>query len=817
MRIRADHGAARPGGIRITAAGRLRFARCTRRLPVRDHSTPTMTLHTTPFPRDPGDPVALPAWALLAALFAGPLVAQQFDYKPAPSKDPVKGWHDTSPLTDAERTMLREQRAPHASLPGGRRPAVGSPLLALDRVHFDRPGDGRLWAAGRTYKASFGADGFVYVPYLGSQAPRNFPVRFVLRAVRVGGEALPLAAAEPELAGARVTFPRGPVREQYDLRLDEVEQTFVVDTALAGDVEIDVQVVSDLAEDSATSGLQFANEFGCVHYGTAHVVDGAALRPVPTAFDGDAVRIRVPAAARGPGPLVVDPIIGASAYTYSASGDSAQPDIAYDASSDQYLVVWQHPFSATDIDVWSQFWNGDGTVVPSSLASIDFTSLSFANPRVANLNASDRFLVVSQRYDGVRWQIYGRLRLAGSAPHPIVFPISDPAVAGDCVNPDIGGDSGNGSRCFVVWEREFIAGSDHDIHGRMVNADTSLAPFTLFLEDSASSLHTLPHVSQSNGAGPLASPLWVVVWQFRFSATDWDVYGAAVSPSGANGTITTSSVAIDSSASNDLVPAVSSPATDLGGTVPTYMVTYERQNPFHAIARLVSPVFGNLFVDQITPVDLTQTFGLGGFWVRTESDGCRFAVLSGSSTITVSTFALGGAGLVMHEAPVALPTVPSYPRIASKRSGGGAHTDYGIAFVDLNWFPDRIVVSAYQGRVPGNDVVRRTMACQGLAIDAAGRPFLGEGLTFTLTGFGTDIPGFAFGETAPATTLLCAACPFGVLFNTLIPVVGSTLSVPLPCNIGLIGVQASVQGFALGSGPCVASLHFSDTLDFSVR
>ncbi|MBK8978881.1 MAG: hypothetical protein IPM29_23520 [Planctomycetes bacterium] len=776
-----------------------------------------MTTNANPSVLIPGVSALGATAALLAALLAAPLAAQQPDFKPAAGPDPVKGWHDPSPLTDDECAMLLLQRAPHATPAGGRSPVVGAPVLTLDRVHFDRARDGELWAAGTTYKASFGRDGFTYVPYLGSDAPRDYPVRFVLRAVRVGGVALPLVPAEPELAGTRVTFARGAVRERYDLRLDQVEQSFVVDSALAGDVEIDVQVISELAEDGTTPGLQFGNRLGCVHYGAAHVVEDAVLRPVETTFDGDSLTIRVTAALRTPAPLVVDPIIRTSAFTYSASGDSAQPDIAYDASSDQYLVVWQHPFSATDIDVWSQFWNGDGTVVPSSLASIDFTTFSFSNPRVANLNASDRFLVVAQRHDGVRSQIYGRLRLAGSAPHPIVFPISDPSVAGDCVNPDIGGDSGNGNRFFVVWEREFIAGTDHDIHGRMVNADISLAPFTLFIEDTASTLHTLPHVSQSNGNGFTASPQWLVVWQFRFSPTDWDVYGAAVAPGGASGTITTRAVSIDASANNDLVPAVSSPATDLGGTVPAYMVTYERQAPFVAMARIVSPVFSTAFVNQITPVDLTQAFGLGGFWVRTESDGCRFAVLSGNGNVTVSTFALGSGGLVLQEAPQVLPTVPFYPRIAAKRSGGGSHTDYGIAFVDTNWFPDRIAVSAYEGRTAGSGIVRRTMACQGLSIGVAGRPFLGEVLTFTLTNHGTDAAAFAFGDTAPATNLLCATCPFGVLLNTMILVPGNALSLTIPCDVALAGFRASVQGLAFGSGPCVASLHTSDTLDLTVR
>src|SRR5690606_20321402 len=104
---------------------------------------------------------------------------------------------------------------------------------------FDTPGDGRIWAVGATFKASFGPDGFVYVPFFGSDAPRNYPVKFALRAVRVGGESVPFAATANATRDARrVTFDRGPVREIYDLDVDSVEQTFVVDSGLAGDVDV---------------------------------------------------------------------------------------------------------------------------------------------------------------------------------------------------------------------------------------------------------------------------------------------------------------------------------------------------------------------------------------------------------------------------------------------------------------------------------------------------------------------------------------------------------------------------------------------------
>jgi hypothetical protein len=451
--------------------------------------------------------------------------------------------------------------------------------------------------------------------------------------------------------------------------------------------------------------------------------------------------------------------------------------------------------------------------VPGSVGIIDISILSHSNPRVASLDAFDRFLVVMQRYEAGVWQIWGRLRLAASTPHPIVFPISDPGLSGHCVNPDIGGDSGPGDKWLVVWERQLSA-TDFDIHARTVRADISLAPSTTFIENSAATIHSLPQVSQGNGNGLTSQPRWMVAYQFRFSATDEDIHGAVLD---ANGAITTPNQSIDRSVATDFVPSVSSPAVDLTTGSPLFMVTYERQSPLEARARVLQEVAAVGLVNQITPVSLTAAFGLGPFWVRTESDGCRFAVLSGSSSIDVATLALRNGALFLHEAPQTLPGIPSYPRIASKRSGGGPRTDYGIAYVDLNWFPDRILVTAYEGRTPGNDLVRRVMGCNGLGIDAAGGAALGETATFTLSNVGGDLPGFVFSAPVPASTAVCTSCPLGVAQSGAVALLGNPFTVAIPCNPSFVGGSSAVQGFALGSGPCIASLRFSDTIDLMVR
>lgn len=741
---------------------------------------------------------------ILAATLCAPLAAQQLDFKPAPVPDPVKGMHEVSPLTPAELAR-RTRPSPRAASAG--MPQVQERSDDFTRVLFDRPGDGRIWARGATYKASFGTEGFVYVPDFGSEAPQNYPVQFVLRAVRLSGRDVAFAAdAVPAQTGARITFDRGPVREVYDLATDQVEQSFVVDVG-SGDLEVEVEVRSELREDGDCPGLQFGNALGLVHYGNAFVVDGATKREVATTFAEGTIRVRVPAVQRGKGPVVIDPIIHTSAFTHQTNRDCHNPDIAYDATFDRYMAVWEHAFSATDTDVFSEFRNGDGTAIAGSLASIDFTTLTHAHPRVANINSNNLFLVVMQRMQGAQWQIWGRRRLANTTPQPELFPISDAAILGHHVFPDVGGDpddSGPERQWLVVWERQLSA-VDFDIHARIVRADTSLSP-TILIENSANTIHSLPHVSQSNGGGQTPTPRWLVVYQFRINATDEDIYGAVLDRTGA---ITRPNSAIDRSLFIDLAPSVSSPMIDRPGNDPLFMVTYERQNPQQARALVLDLNFAN----QINPTDLSQ-FGLGPFWVRAESDGCRFAVIAGDP-IGPTTLAIANGNLVRHDPPAPLPGAPRYGRIASKRSGGGPPTDYGIVYVDAAPTPDPIMVAAYRGHVPGGGVARRSIGCGGLGIDSNGRPFLGDELRFVLSNTGSDFVGQLLGM--PAAVPICAGCLLGVdVGGPLVNFPFTPLVLRLPCEGSLLGVTFSVQGYGAGSGACLGTLRLSDTLDVTI-
>src|SRR5262249_53815027 len=77
-----------------------------------------------------------------------------------------------SPLAAQSAGPLPEPvQAEHAP-----RHALRGQGLGAGQVLFDAPGDGSVWAITRTYKAAFDSDGLEFVPFLGSQAPRNFPV-----------------------------------------------------------------------------------------------------------------------------------------------------------------------------------------------------------------------------------------------------------------------------------------------------------------------------------------------------------------------------------------------------------------------------------------------------------------------------------------------------------------------------------------------------------------------------------------------------------------------------------------------------------------
>lgn len=672
-------------------------------------------------------------------------------------------------------------------------------------VSFDRLADGQIWALGTTYKASFGGAGFVYVPFFGSTAPRNYPVQFILRSVRVGGHEVAFAAdVAARREGTRVTFGRGAVHEIYDLMPSGIEQTFVIDGERAGDVDVELEVTTDLRGNATQNGLRFANHLGAVTYGTAYLVDGARKSEIATTWNGSTLRLRVPGAQRGVGAVVIDPMIGTTSLTPTLMA-STLPDIAYDATTDRWLATWVHVFSQADHDVVAELRSTNGQPVAGSFTLLDLTDVSFTSPRTANLNSADRFLIAMERL-GTRSSVWGRT-LNATSPFGTsqLFEISPPSNLNQGAL-DVGGDSGTGTRWLVAWVHGGSSIGAADVLGRQVEANGTVLPNTIRVE-TLPSVCTDPQVSLSNGNGLTPQPRWCVVYNEHALPTDADVRGTMIDLAG--NVIVERAITLD--ATNDVFPQVSSPLVDVDGQ-PRFLVSYEQ---WSATSEMVARVVDSGLVSRTPQVNLTRRYGFDGAFSRVESDGTRFAATTKvGSNLRVGTLAFANDDIVLHETPQVI-AGGDFPHIASKRSGGGPNTEYGIVYISSGSSP-RASLGLYHGRAPAGGITHRGTSC-GLGIDTNGQATLGATLQVALSNVRNDVVGLLLGGPAPAVPL-CPNCAIGVDIAQPVIALPTPLNLRLPTSPRFVGATVAVQGYAIGSGTCgPAALRLSDTVDITLQ
>ena len=691
----------------------------------------------------------------------------------------------------------------------------------FDHVLHDAPGDGRLWAAGSTWKASFGREGFTYVPALPG-APRNFPVQLRLAGVRVGGQAVPLHTnVMPVRDGDRIVFDRGAVQEVYDLRVAEVEQTFVVDTALAGDVDVDIAVVSELGEDPTRPGIQFANTFGEVRYGDAFLVRDGDKLAIDSWHAGSTIRLRAPAALRGDGPVIIDPILSTAPVTTSA-GALTSPDVAYDATNERYLMVWESVFSELDHDVFTLMLDAQGNPIPGSGAPVDITSTYVEHPRVANSNQADRFLVVVailNASSGQQW-IFGRTRDAfgAMAMQPAVL-FSDASTGGSNYLCEVGGDPGTGPGdhdWLVVWANS-LSGTTARIQGRIVKNDGQPRTLSVIPIQSVQDQRNWDvQVSRSNGNGVVTQPMWWVVYGRSTPQTAGDIHGRSVDCNGVVGT----EQPFETSASDDKRPHVSSPAMlpDRTG----FMLTWERTGS--AMGRVLRHDPNGWLVFQTW--DLGWSFGAARHLPRVDSDGLRFAFTSTAAINNTSleglnharTFAYDGSDLAQQGPSQGLPGFTSQTRIVALAASGGTTGRYGIAYLKYESGFQRPMFTRFAGQSAGEETNVLPTACGSATIAVTGSTALGSTLSFTLSNYGNDIPAFGFGGANVNAVPICPTCSLGLRLDLPILVIpGAAVSIAIPPALALIGETYAMQGLAVGSGTCFGSLLFTDTVRFTIR
>ncbi len=470
----------------------------------------------------------------------------------------------TLPPLDPSAAAARRERAKDSSAPVRR---------TLEYPIFDVDETGTLWVRGSTYKASFGLAGATYVPFLGKDAARNWPISMRIASITANGAPVGFDAEVPAARDAStIAFERGSVVEQYLIGREGMEQRFVFDTLPSrGEIVVTIALETELEARVVDEGLRFENDLGAATYGRALALDASGrTSPMEERLEQGRIQLVVPAefVASAELPLVIDPYVSTMPISVAVEEDF-NADVAVVTLSDAMLVVFETTFSATDHDVHAYKYVDE---LFNSMHTIDVSGTDWHNPRVAGNELNERFLCVAEVGAAGSRTIRGRIVHADSFTTGSVLDISGTDF-GEKHDPDVGGDPRLfGSTFFcVVWERDFSP-TDTDIHARLVTgAGTLVGGGSFNIDNSGGTLDSKPSISKTDGVPPTATQNWIVAWVRASTPTDDDVYGARVRW---DGTITSSTFAIASTAANERLPTVSEPLDPVAGQPRKWLAAY---------------------------------------------------------------------------------------------------------------------------------------------------------------------------------------------------------------------------------------------------
>lgn len=383
---------------------------------------------------------------------------------------------------------------------------------------------GVLVAGGPRYSVSFEPSGPVYTPLLGrvAQAADVGPVQlqFSFVEAQVGGLVLARGGdVAPQAEGQVVSYAHGAVVETYEVRPDGVKQGFVLaerpaaegDLVVCGRIGTALPLVADSDDE-----VRFALPCGVgVSFGAVLGIDraGATVRG-SLRCRGDLLEMTLPAAFVQSAcyPLVLDPLVG----TAFAIGDDplyadVEPAVAYDASNARYLVVWAVSVPGTSSSpahrqIRGQFVAVGGGVQGSQLL-LTVSASADARPALANVNATNRFLVAWKGTDPVSSSsgvIVRSVSASNAALSNFVVASASSLLVSHDETVAVGGDSrtglGAGQRALLVYRAvSSFTSTTNTIQVRrvlvpstgdpVVEAPVSVASTTSLLDDVAVSPH----------------------------------------------------------------------------------------------------------------------------------------------------------------------------------------------------------------------------------------------------------------------------------------------------------------------------------------
>jgi hypothetical protein len=244
-------------------------------------------------------------------------------------------------------------------------------------------------------------------------------------------------------------------------------------------------------------------------------------------------------------PLVLDPLLGAQ-VTFGGANDDEQPDVAWDASTGRWLVVWQRAFSATNTDVRAQLLDTNAALVGGQF-SIENNTATFAfQPSVANINGANAF-IVAYSYGG---DIFARG--VDAATSVLTAEVAVATGSDNQNNVVLGGEAQDfaGGRAVAVWRNITLA----SLHLRTIVYNAGSLSLGTSTTVASGFTDSEVNISQSGGQ----TGLYCIVWT-RDPFGIADIYGRVFSTSGS---FVTPATALASAVRGCRVPAVDGDGTN---------------------------------------------------------------------------------------------------------------------------------------------------------------------------------------------------------------------------------------------------------------